>query len=158
MHNAHKCIASCAYFTSRGVRQEKKKIQYGKKKSNTRSPSPILTCWLFSSLIACCNVCKYCRRKKLAIRLATRWTPRKQKKHVRNYHDYGECGDRRNHRTDTPERLVNIRAVMFIDASSWKRSLAAYGICTCEIRCLLLHSRHSNSPFLSFLQLSVHCP
>lgn len=72
----------------------------------------------------------------------------------RNYHNYQEKREpeQGNHRTDTPERLVNIRAVMFIDASSWNRSLAAYGICTCEMRCLLLHSRHSNNPFFSFLQ------
>lgn len=31
----------------------------------------------------------------------------------------------RDQRTDTPDRLVNIRAAMFIDASSWNKSLAA---------------------------------
>jgi hypothetical protein len=29
------------------------------------------------------------------------------------------------YRTDTPDRSVNIRAAMFIEASSWNRSLAA---------------------------------
>ena len=56
------------------------------------------------------------------------------------------------YRTDTPDRLVNILAEIFIAANSWNRSLAAYGICTCEIRCLLLQSRHSNSPFFNFLR------
>jgi hypothetical protein len=31
-------------------------------------------------------------------------------------------------RTEIPDRLVNILDAMFIDASSWKSSLAAYGI------------------------------
>lgn len=31
----------------------------------------------------------------------------------------------KDHRTDTPDRSVNILAAMFIEASSWNKSLAA---------------------------------
>lgn len=50
-----------------------------------------------------------------------------------------------------PDLFVYILAAMFIDASSWKRSLAAYGMCTCEILVLFLHGRHSNEFFFRLL-------
>ena len=59
---------------------------------------------------------------------------------------------RLHQRTDIPDLLVYIRAAMFIEASSWKSSFAAYGICTCEILFLFWHARHSNVFFLSLLQ------
>lgn len=59
------------------------------------------------------------------------------------------------YRTDTPDRSVNIRAAMFIEASSWNKSLAAYGMWTWEMRCLLLQRRHSKRPFLSLLEKNV---
>ena len=65
------------------------------------------------------------------------------------------CRQRSNravYRTLMPDRFVYILAAMFIDASSWKRSLAAYGMCTCEILVLFLHGRHSNDAFLRFLR------
>ena len=55
------------------------------------------------------------------------------------------------YRTEMPDLLVYILAAMFIEASSWKSSLAAYGMCTCEILVLFLHGRHSNVFFLRFL-------
>jgi hypothetical protein len=55
------------------------------------------------------------------------------------------------YRTETPDLLVYIRAAMFIDASSWKSSFAAYGMCTCEILVLFLQGRHSNVFRLRFL-------
>lgn len=56
-----------------------------------------------------------------------------------------------SYRIDTPDRLVYIRAAIFMDANSWNKSLAAYGICTCEILFLFLQARHSKSPFLTLL-------
>ena len=47
-------------------------------------------------------------------------------------------------------------AAIFIEASSWKRSLAAYGICTCEILVLLLQALHSNEFFFSLLSICQH--
>ncbi len=55
------------------------------------------------------------------------------------------------YRTVIPDLLVYILAAMFIDASSWKSNLAAYGMCTCEILVLFLQGRHSNVFFLRFL-------
>jgi uncharacterized lipoprotein NlpE involved in copper resistance len=55
------------------------------------------------------------------------------------------------YRTVIPERFVYILAAMFIDASSWKSSFAAYGIWICEILVLFLHGRHSKEFFLRFL-------
>ena len=57
-----------------------------------------------------------------------------------------------DYRTVIPERFVYILAAMFIDASSWKSSLAAYGMWICEILVLFLHGRHSKEFFLRFLQ------
>ena len=44
---------------------------------------------------------------------------------------------------------------MFIDASSWKSNLAAYGMWICEIFVLFLHGRHSNEFFFRLLNLTV---
>lgn len=52
----------------------------------------------------------------------------------------------------TPDLSVNILAAMFMDWSSWKRSFAAYGMCTCAILVLFLHGRHSKDCFERFLQ------
>ena len=43
---------------------------------------------------------------------------------------------------------------MFIDASSWKSSFAAYGMCTCAILFWLLHGRHWKSFLISLLKYS----
>lgn len=50
---------------------------------------------------------------------------------------------RQAQRTVMPDLLVNILDAMFIDASSWKSNLAAYGMWICEIFVLFLHGRHS---------------
>src|SRR5204863_7538719 len=60
------------------------------------------------------------------------------------------------YRNDTPDRFVYMRAAMFIEASSWNSSLAAYGMCTCEILFLFLHARHSKSPFFSLLIIPIN--
>lgn len=54
-------------------------------------------------------------------------------------------------RTVMPERFVYILAAMFMLASSWNSSFAAYGICTCATLVLLRHGLHSNCCFLRFL-------
>jgi hypothetical protein len=50
-----------------------------------------------------------------------------------------------------PDLSVNIRAAMFMDISSWKSSLAAYGMCTCAILVLFLQGLHSNVCLVRFL-------
>ncbi|KAH0560025.1 hypothetical protein GP486_003460, partial [Trichoglossum hirsutum] len=54
-------------------------------------------------------------------------------------------------RAVTPDLFVYILAAMFMEASSWKSSFAAYGIWTCEIFVLLWQGLHSNRFFLRFL-------
>ena len=56
-----------------------------------------------------------------------------------------------DHRTSLAFLVYNLVA-MFIAWSSWKSSLAAYGICTCDILFLLLQFLHSNVFFFSFLK------
>src|ERR1700722_6200566 len=55
-----------------------------------------------------------------------------------------------DHRTSLAFLVYSLVA-MFIAWSSWKSSLAAYGICTCDILFLLLQFLHSNVFFFSFL-------
>lgn len=48
-----------------------------------------------------------------------------------------------------------MRAAMFMAASSWNRSLAAYGMWTCAILVLFLHGLHSKDCFVKFLESHV---
>lgn len=56
-----------------------------------------------------------------------------------------------NQRTEMPDRLVNMRVAIFIDANSWNRSFAAYGIWIWDIFVLFLQGRHSKDPVLILL-------
>lgn len=56
-----------------------------------------------------------------------------------------------SYRTEAPDLLVKSLAAMFIDCSSWKSNLAAYGMWICAILVLFLQGRHSKDCLERFL-------